>query len=174
MDVRMDKLDKNHDVLASRVEDAKDDLQVVKTNIDALRIEMSSFNRDVKDVKMLVDNTHLHLEKVEDCVDGFMSLLCSQTGIAAASSHVALFEVQRVEKGLCPMIEGWYGKFKQVNGIIDKKIVQLEEELDRVTALVGEKVDGGMADLSEKFAEVLRVEGVKYEALARDMELVKS
>jgi hypothetical protein len=85
-----------------------------------------------------------------------------------------LFEVQRVEKGLHPMVEGWYGKFEWVNDIINKKIVRLEGELDRVTALVGEKVQSGMDELNERFAEALRVEGVRYGVLAWDMELVKS
>jgi hypothetical protein len=75
MDVQMDKLDKNHKVLVSRVKDTEDNMQVIKTNINVLRIGMSSFNKDVKDVEMSVDNTHLHLEKIEDHVDGFVSLL---------------------------------------------------------------------------------------------------
>jgi hypothetical protein len=39
-DVQMDVLDKNHDVLVSRVKDIKDNMQAAKTNIDVLRIEM--------------------------------------------------------------------------------------------------------------------------------------
>jgi hypothetical protein len=174
MDIHMDELDKNHEVLVSRVEDTEDDMQIVKTDVDVLRIEMSSFNKDIKDIEMLVDNAHLRLEKVEDHVDGFMSLLCSQTGVTAASSCAALCEVQRVEKELHLLIEGWYGKFKKVNIIINKKIIRFEEELDRVMALVGEKIQSGMEDLSTQFNEALEVEGQRYGVLARDMELVKS
>jgi predicted nuclease with TOPRIM domain len=79
MDCRVDELDKNHKVLVSRSEDTEDDMQVVKTDVDVLRIEMSFFNKDVKDVEMSVDNVHFCLEKVEDRVDSFVSLLCSQT-----------------------------------------------------------------------------------------------
>jgi hypothetical protein len=122
---------------------------------------------------MSVDNSHLHLEKVEDRVDGFMLLLHSQTGVAAAFSCAALLEVQRVEKELHPMIEGWYGKFEWVNNIIDKKLVRSEEELDRVTALCRERIDSVLVDLNERFTEALEVEGRKYGVLARDMELVK-
>jgi hypothetical protein len=174
MDIHMDELDKNHEVLVSRVEDTEDNMQIVKTNVDILRIEMSSFNKDIKDIEMLVDNAHLRLEKVEDHVDGFMSLLCSQTGVTAASSCAALCEVQRVEKELHLLIEGWYGKFKKVNNIINKKIIRFEEELDRVMALVGEKIQSVMEDLSTQFNEALEVEGQRYGVLARDMELVKS
>jgi hypothetical protein len=174
MDICMDELAQNHEVLVSRVEDSEDDMQIVKTNIDILRIEMSSFNKDVKDVKMSVDNCHLHLEKVEDHVDSFVSLLCSQTGVTAASSCVALMEAQRVEKELHSQIEGWYGKFKRVNTVIDKKIVQVDEELDRVTALMGEKIQSEMEDVGARFQEALNLEGRRYGVLARDMELVKS
>jgi hypothetical protein len=50
----------------------------------------------------------------------------------------------------------------------------LEEELDRVMALVGKKIQSGMEDLNTRFAEALELEGWRYGALARDMELVKS
>jgi hypothetical protein len=60
MDVRMGESSQNHEVLVSRVEDLEDDMQVVKTDTDILRIEMSSYCRDinvieasVKDVFML-------------------------------------------------------------------------------------------------------------------------
>jgi hypothetical protein len=162
MDICMDELDKNHEVLVSRVEDTEDDMQIVKTDVDVLRIEISSFNKDVKDIEMLVDNCHLCLEKVEDCVDGFVLLLRSQTGVAAGSSRVALLEVQRVEKELHPLIEGWYGKFKRVNTVIDKKIVWVDEELDRVMALIGEKIQSEVEDIKTCFQEALDVEGQRY------------
>jgi hypothetical protein len=123
---------------------------------------------------MSVDNCHLRLEKVEDCVDGFVLLLHSQTGVAVASSHAALLEVQRVEEELHPLIEGWYGKFERVNTVIDKKIVWVDEELDRVMALIGEKIQSEMEDIKTRFQEALDVEGQRYGVLARDMELVKS
>jgi hypothetical protein len=72
------------------------------------------------------------------------------------------------------LIKGWPGKFSRINDIIDKKIVQFEEELDKVMALVGEKIQSGMEDLNTRFVEALEVEAVKYGVLSRDMELVKS
>jgi hypothetical protein len=92
----------------------------------------------------------------------------------AASSHAALLEVQRVEKELHSLIEGWPGKLSRISNIIDKRVVWFEEELDRVMALVGEKIQSGMEDLNMRFAEALEVEGVKYGVLSQDMELVKS
>jgi hypothetical protein len=174
MDTKMDELYNNHGVFVSQVEDVEDDMKVIKTDIDVLRIEMSSLNRDLRGNDMSVNNVHICLEKVEDCVDGFVLLLCSQTGVAAASSRAASFEAQRVEKELHLSVEGWHGKFERVNDIIDKKIVWLEEELDRVMALVGEKIQSGMEDLNTRFVKVLEIEERRYGVLARDMELVKS
>jgi hypothetical protein len=48
MDVRMEESSQNHEVLVSRVEDLEDDMQVVKTDTNILRIKMSSYHRDVK------------------------------------------------------------------------------------------------------------------------------
>jgi hypothetical protein len=79
-----------------------------------------------------------------------------------------------VEKELRPMVEGWFGKPERCNTIINRKFVLLEEELDRVMALVGEKIQSGLEDLSSKFSEALEVEGRHYGVLARDVELLKS
>jgi hypothetical protein len=52
-------------------------------------------------------------------------------------------------------------------------MVRLDKELDRVMALVGEKITVGMEELRAQFLEALGVEGRRYGVLARDMELVK-
>jgi hypothetical protein len=72
------------------------------------------------------------------------------------------------------MTEGWPGKFSRINDVINRKIVRFEEELDKVTALVGEKIQSGMEDLNMRFTEALEVKSVKYGVLSWDMELVKS
>jgi hypothetical protein len=46
--------------------------------------------------------------------------------------------------------------------------------LDKVTALVGEKINASVEELKAEFLEAFEVEGRKYGVLARDMELVKS
>jgi hypothetical protein len=60
------------------------------------------------------------------------------------------------------------------NTIIDKKFMSFKEELDKVMALVGEKIQSGMEDLSSRFSEALELEGRRYGVLARDVELLKS
>jgi hypothetical protein len=38
----------NHKVLVSRTEDLEDDMQVIKTDLDVMKIEMSSYRQDVE------------------------------------------------------------------------------------------------------------------------------
>ena len=64
------------------MEDVEDEIQVMKMDINILRIWMSSTEGDVDvvkqglwDVEMSVDNFHLCLRKVEDHVDGFVDSL---------------------------------------------------------------------------------------------------
>jgi hypothetical protein len=105
MDVRMGESSQNHKVLISRVEDLKDDMQVVKMDTDILRIEMSSYCRDVnvieasvKDVEMSIDNAHLCLEKVEDHVDGFMETARKISVVSKTNSKSLGMEIQRVQQ----------------------------------------------------------------------------
>jgi hypothetical protein len=180
MDVHMGEASQNYKVLMTRVEDMRDDMQVAKTDVDVLRIEMSSYRWDinsvevsVKDIEMLVDNAHLCLEKVEDRVNGFVATTRRISVVSKTNSKSLGMEIQRIQWETHGQIEGFYKKFERANEVIDKKIVRLDEELDRVMALVGEKISAGMEELKVEFLEALEVEGRRYGVLARDMELVK-
>ena len=50
----------------------------------------------------------------------------------------------------------------------------MEEELDKVVALVGEKIQSRMEDLCTQFLEALEVKGRCYRELSRGVELLKS
>jgi hypothetical protein len=127
----------------------------------------------IKDVEMSVDNTHLCLEKVEDCVDGFVETARRISVVSETNSKSLGMEIQRIHQETRGQIEGFYKKFERVNKVIDKKTVHLDEELDRVMALVGEKIAASVEKLRAEFLEVLGVEGRRYSTLASDMELVK-
>jgi chromosome segregation ATPase len=184
----MDELSQNHEVLVSRTEDLEDDMQVAKIGIDVMKIEMSSYRQDVanlekttaawkasvKDVEMSVNNTHLHLEKVEDRVDGMVSSIRSVSSLSATNAHALGLEIQRVQGESRMQLDGFFKKFEQMNEILDKKTVRLDEELDRVTALVGEKIKAAVTNLDTEFRVALETEERRYSALARDVELLKS
>jgi seryl-tRNA synthetase len=60
--------EKFHQAFDIHMEDAEEDLNVLKNDVDVMKIQMSSVEKDIKDVEMSIDNTHLRLEKVEDWV----------------------------------------------------------------------------------------------------------
>jgi chromosome segregation ATPase len=181
MDVHMDECSQNHKVLVSRTEDLEDDMQIVKTDVNVMKIEMSSYQRDVdrveasmKDVESSIDNAHFRLEKVEDCVDGMVSSIRSISSLSASNAHALGLEIQKVQGEGRMQLDGFFKKFERMNEILDKKSVHMDEELDRVMALVGEKIDVGLVGLKAEFQEALEAEGRRYGILARDLELVKS
>jgi chromosome segregation ATPase len=161
MDVRMDELSQNHEVLVSRTEDLEGDMQVIKTDLDMMKIEMSSYRQDVerlektsnaweasvKDVEMSVDNAHLCLEKVEDRVDGMVSSIRSMSSLSASNARSLGLEIQRVQGESRMQLDGFFKKFEWMNKILDKKTMRMDEELDRVTALVGEKIEAAVTNL---------------------------
>jgi hypothetical protein len=141
----------------------------VKTDVDVLRIEMSSYCQDVntvevsvKDIEMAVDNAHLCLEKVEDCVNGFVETTRRISVVSETNSKSLGMEIQRVQWETHGQIKNFYKKFERVNEVINKKMVHLDKELDRVTALVGEKICAGMEELKAEFLEAMEVEGRRY------------
>jgi hypothetical protein len=77
-----------------------------------------------------------------------------------------------VERELHPMIERWFGKLERHNMIIDKKFIHLDEELEKVVALVGEKIKVKFGEFSQQFMEAMEVEDVHKEAMeAKIVEL---
>jgi archaellum component FlaC len=72
-----------HQAFNNRLEDMEDDMQICKNDMDVFKIQISSVEKDVKDVEISIDNAHLRLEKVEDQVNRFVDQLCwiSQSAI---------------------------------------------------------------------------------------------
>jgi multidrug resistance efflux pump len=184
----MDEFSQNHKVLVSRTEDLEDDMQVFKTDLDVMRIEMSSYRQDVstlervteaweasmKDIEMSCDNAHLRVEKVEERVDSMVGSIWSVALLSSTNARSMGLEVQRIQ-GECQMqLDGFFKKFERMNEVLDKKTVHMDEELDRVTALVGEKIEAAVTNLDVEFRTALESEERRYTALVRDVELLKS
>jgi hypothetical protein len=143
---------KFHEAFDNCMEDVEEDVQVLK--------------RDISDVEQSVDNTHLWLEKVEDGVDGFVSALCNQTGAVATSACVAFLEAQHVEKGLQPIVEGWFGKLEWNNTIIDKWFVWMEEDYKKVCNWLEERLRLKFEEVRVAFAEADESLLAQYEGMA--------
>jgi hypothetical protein len=75
-------------------------------------------------------------------------------------------EIQRVQRETRGQFESFFGKFEKLNDIVDKKIVHLDEEMDRVVELVGQKIDAKMGEFSSDLMEALEIE----ESRRKDLE----
>ena len=172
----MDRMDKNlvgleraqeefHQAFDNHMEDVEDELLVLKMDVDVFGIWMMWMEKDVdilkdslRDVEMSVDNSHLCLEKVEDCVDGFIESLRQYSLTSDMASQSLGMEIQRVQKEWRKGHEDILAKFKRMGNVIDKKFVQLDEELERVIDLVGQKIDAKFGEFSAEFLEVMEIE----------------
>ena len=169
----MDRMDKNlvgleraleefHQAFNNCMEDVEDEIQVVKMDIDVLRIWMSSMEgetnslqKGLQDVEMSVNNSHLCLEKVEDRVDSFINSLWRYSQTATASSHALGIEIQKVQQEWRTDHKNLLLKFSTNNDIIDRKFVRLNKELERVVDLVGQKIDAKFGEFSSNFLGVM-------------------
>jgi hypothetical protein len=73
MDTHLDRIDcaqeEFHQVFDVRMEDVQEDVQVLKNDVDVVKIEMLSVHKDIRDVEMSVNNTQLRMERIEDHLD---------------------------------------------------------------------------------------------------------
>jgi chromosome segregation ATPase len=179
MESRMEELIANHSVAISRIEDCEDDMQVCKGDIDNAKLVSASMGRDVemleaavgviqpqlvsaqRDIRMLegsMGGTQEDLENLSGRVDAFVassrraSLLCETNARSMGA------EIQRVQRETRKEIEGMYSKFERLNSILDKKTVRMGEELDRVVALVGEKIEARVGEMTSDWLEAMEVE----------------
>ena len=155
-----------HQVFNVQMEDMEEDIQIMKNNVNVMKIQMSSVEKDVKDVEMSIDNAHMCLEKVEDHVDGFVDQIHWVSQSASSGAHAMALEAQRVEQVLFLAIEGWSSKVERKHSIIDKKFVQMEEELDKVVGLVGQKINAKFGEFTSDFMESMEIEESHREALS--------
>jgi hypothetical protein len=70
-------------------------------DVDVFPIQMSSMEKDIKDVEMSMDNSQLWMEKIEDQVEGLvdsMSRLSRQSSICLVNHWLLGSEIQRVQE----------------------------------------------------------------------------
>jgi SMC interacting uncharacterized protein involved in chromosome segregation len=178
MDTHLDRLDcvqeEFHQAFNCQMEDVEKDVQVVKGDIDDVKIRMDFLHHNISDSNNSINTLNIWRDWADDHLEGLAQSIQSNAKVASSMLKASILEAQQVERELRPMVEGWFGKLGRCNTIIDKKIIRLEEELDKVMAFVGEKIQSRMEDLSSKFSEALEVEGRHYGVLARDVKLLKS
>jgi hypothetical protein len=74
-------------------------------------------------------------------------------------------EVNNVWTQLLDMNPSLLVKFKRNSTILDKKFIHLDEELEKVVRLVGEKIEAKFGEFSNEFLEVMGIEDTCWSAL---------
>ena len=75
-------------------------------------------------------------------------------------------KIQAVQQESRKEVEGLFAKFEWVNQIFDKKVVRMEEELERTVSLVKEKINSKIGEITADWMEALEIE----EARRKDLE----
>ena len=169
----------NHGVAILRIEDCEDDMQICKGDVDSTKILLASTQRDVqmleasmgsvqqelvlaqRGVRMLeasMGSAHEQLENLGDRVDGCFTETRRVCSLSETNSWSLGVEIQQVQRESRKEIEGMFAKFECVNTIIDKKTIRMDKELDRVVALVGEKIDAKIREITSDWVEALEIE----------------
>jgi hypothetical protein len=157
MESRIEELIANHGMAISRIEDCEDDMQVCKGDVDNTKIQLSSTQRDVHMLEALMGSAHKQLETLGDRINGCFAETRQTCSLSETNNWSLGLEIQRVQRESWEEIEGLYSKFKRVNAIINKKTIRMDEELDQVVGLVGEKIDVKMGEFSADLMEALEV-----------------
>ena len=165
--MRMGELSDNYNSSVTRLKDVEDDMQVCRTDIDVMKIQLSLSERDVRMLESLMESAHNQLEDLGSWVDGFVVSSWRISSLCETNNRSLGLEIQRVQRETHGHIEGLFQKFEKVNDIIDKKIVHQDEKMDRVVGHVGEWIDAKMGKFSSDFMEALEIK----ENLWKDLEM---
>ena len=148
----------NHHVAISRIEDCEDDMKICQGDIDSHKIHLSSVDRDIRMLEASMGAVHEQLEDLDDWMTGCFAEVRRVSTLHDTHSQALGLEIKRVQQESRKEIEDLFSKFERVNQIFDKKAVRMEEELDRVVSLVGEKIDAKIGEITSDWVEALEIE----------------
>jgi hypothetical protein len=163
------------EVIVSRLDDAKDDMQVCQNDIDVLKLEQASMGRDIGMLEASMGSAHEQLENLGDRMDGCVAANRRTASIIEGNARF-LATVRSGQVEVRELAEGLNQKFIRINEVIDKKMVRQDEELDRVVGLFGERMEEAVA--SETARRVALEEKVAFleekltDSLLRSSDLV--
>jgi hypothetical protein len=151
-------------VILSRLEDAEDDIQVCKNDVDVLKLENTSMGRDVQMLEASMGNAHEQLEGLGDRMDGCVAAGRRTAAIVEGNARF-LVSVRSGQVEVRELAEDLNRKFARINEVIDKKMVRQDKELDRVVGLVGERIEARMGEFSDQHMEAVMAEEARRVAL---------
>ena len=145
-------------------------MDVEKIRMSLMEKDISLLQDDVKMLELSVDNSHLCLEKVEDCVDGCVSSTQSQTQLCMTNTRLMGLEIQQVQQEWRNGHEDLLLKLSTTGDVIDRKFVCLDDESERVIELVGQKIEVKFKGFIADHVEVVVAEEAKRTALEARVE----
>ena len=148
----------NHSVAISRIEDCEDDMKICKEDIDQSKIRLSSVDRDIHMLEASMRGVHEQLEDLGDRMSGCFAEVRQIGSLNKTRGRALGLEIKKVQQESRKEIKGLFAKFERVNQIFNKKAVCMEEELDRVVSLVGEKIDAKIGEITTDWVEALEIE----------------
>jgi hypothetical protein len=82
-----------------------------------------------------------------------------------AGTRAVSTKAQKIKVDLLQQIKSWSGWFERNNTIINKKFIHLDEELEKVVELVGQKIDAKFGEFASDFMELMEIEELRRAAL---------
>jgi hypothetical protein len=95
-------------------------------------------------------------------VDGFYSSLKSHTRIWGEGNKTKTIAIHQVDTKLEALKISFFNKLEKSNTIFGKAQVWLEEELNKVVAWAGERINIKLANISSTFTEAIEIEEVHH------------
>jgi hypothetical protein len=97
MDVAMSELSIQQNVVFSRLDDIKDDMNVRKNDIDVVKSQLALSGCDISMLEALMGSAHNQLEDLGDRVDGFVESIQKVSFISNTNNQSLGLEIQRVQ-----------------------------------------------------------------------------
>jgi hypothetical protein len=164
MESRMEESILNHSMAISRIEDCEDAMNVCNNDVDLLKLDQALMGRDIQMLEALMGSVHEELENLRSQVDSCVAANWRTTSIVEGNAHfLAMVRSGQVE--VRELAEDLNRKFSRINEVIDMKMVRQDEELDRVTGLVRERIDSKFSEFSNDFMEVVASEEARRVAM---------
>jgi hypothetical protein len=138
---------------------------MLEASMGSVQAQLSSAQRDIHMLEASMGSAHEQLENLGDRVDGCFTETRRVCSLSETNTRSLAAEVQRVQRESQKEIEGMFAKFERVNQIVDKKTVCMDEELDWVVALVGEKIEVKLGEITSDWLEAMEIEETRRKNL---------
>jgi chromosome segregation ATPase len=172
MESRMEESILNHSVAISRIKDCEDTMNVGNHDVDTLKLEQGSMGRDIQMLEASMGLAHEELENLGSRVDSCVAANRRTASIVEGNARfLAMVRSGQVE--VRKLAEDLNWKFTWINEVIDMKMVCQDEELDRVTGLVREKIDSKFSDFANEYMEAVATEEARRVSLEAKVSFLK-